>query len=1011
MRHSFLIALLTIISGYSNAQKYFQQEVNYTIAVTLDDKTHSLSATESIEYTNNSPDALPFIYMHVWPNAYKDHRSALCKQMMRDGDLSLYFADSIDRGHITALDFKVNDAAVSWDFDSTHQDIVKITLNTPLASGESVTISTPFTVKIPNGKFSRLGHVGESYMITQWYPKPAVYDKNGWNQMPYLTIGEFYSEYGSFDVSITLPKNYVLGATGDMVDGEAELAWLDKKAKVTEGIDLFPGDMSFPASEAQTKTLRFKQENVHDFAWFADKRWHVLKGSVELPHSKREVTTWAFFTNNEADLWKNSIEYINDATYYYSLWNGDYPYNHVTAVDGTISAGGGMEYPNITVIGGSGDALGLETVIMHEVGHNWFYGILGSNERNHPWMDEGLNSLNENRYLETKYPDPADQAMLPAKIGEFLDARMNHKDLYYVGYLFNARRAYDQPVELHSNEYTQVNYGAIVYGKTALVFDYLKAYLGDATFDQCMQAYFERWKYKHPQPEDLRAVFEEITHKDLSWFFDDMIQTNRTLDYKIVKAKDNHIQLKNTGDIKGPFNVAAFKGDSLVATQWYEGFEGDTEVDFPAGDYDVYRVDGIYEMPEFNRGNNSYKTSGLFKKKEPLQIKFLGSLDEMERKKLYYAPLLGWNEQNKWMAGLALYNNIAPQKKFDFVVAPMWSFHTGEYTGYANTGFNLYPRFSKVFQHVRLEAAGARFNRYFLSNSDNVVFEKFAPSLSIKFKKKELTQKHAHFVSFRSVLTNEIVSDPGYTIQNEFTNTFVGPSVETNSNMFNQFVYKFRHDRPLRPYNVSATVLQHESFVKADLALEYTVKYNEKGKQFWFRLYGGKFLQNDMDAVAFQRYRFRMDGQNGYSDYLYDEIFLDRGRSNNMLSQQFVDNEGAFKVPTILGANADWIASMNMKIDLPWRLPIALFADLGTSPLSITDAQTGLVTNDIQVLYDFGAYVSLVKNAVEVYFPFFVSSEIQNEYDVNGLNYGDRIRFIFHLNNANPFKIARNIAP
>ena len=258
-------------------------------------------------------------------------------------------------------------------------------------------------------------------MITQWYPKPAVYDNNGWHIMPYLNQGEFYSEFGSFDVKITLPSNYIIGATGNL-QNELEINYLNKLAKHTDTISVFSNDMSFPKSNLDTKTLHYKENNIHDFGWFADKRFNVLKGLVELPYSKDTVTLWCMFTNNEADLWKNSIEYMHDATYYYSLWNGDYPYKQCSAVDGTISAGGGMEYPGVTVIGEMNTAKALEEVIMHEVGHNWFYGMLGSNERSHPWMDEGLNTHNELRYMRTKYPGfniYLDQ--LPEKIIKLLD--------------------------------------------------------------------------------------------------------------------------------------------------------------------------------------------------------------------------------------------------------------------------------------------------------------------------------------------------------------------------------------------------------------------------------------------------------------------------------------------------------------------------------------------------------------------------------------------------------------
>ena len=216
------------------AQSYWQQEVNYIIEVTLDDTNHELNALVKMEYHNNSPDELREIYMHLWPNAYKNGSTALAKQKLENGNTLLHYASVEDRGYIDGLDFEVNGKKVAWELDAVHIDIGKLTLNEPLKPGNKIDITTPFHVKIPKGIFSRLGHMGESYQITQWYPKPAVYDKEGWHPMPYLDQGEFYSEFGSFDVSITLPENYVVGATGDLIDGEEELKWLDQRIVNTE---------------------------------------------------------------------------------------------------------------------------------------------------------------------------------------------------------------------------------------------------------------------------------------------------------------------------------------------------------------------------------------------------------------------------------------------------------------------------------------------------------------------------------------------------------------------------------------------------------------------------------------------------------------------------------------------------------------------------------------------------------------------------------------------------------
>ena len=293
----FFLLLSSSLIFSQESKTYFQQEVNYKINVKLDDVKNDLNADETLEYINNSPDELTFIWFHIWPNAYKNNNTPLAKQLIEEGNKKFYFAAEQERGWIDGLDFKVNGQAVKTESGASI-DIVKLILNTPLKPGDKATITTPFHVHIPIGVFSRLGHIGQQYQITQWYPKPSVYDKYGWHPIPYLNQGEFYSEFGSFDVSITLPKNYVLGATGTMVNGEEETAWLLKNAEETKAILKYnPHDTSFPASSAEMKTLRFTAQNVHDFGWFADKRYHVLHDEVILPHSKNKVDTWVMFTN------------------------------------------------------------------------------------------------------------------------------------------------------------------------------------------------------------------------------------------------------------------------------------------------------------------------------------------------------------------------------------------------------------------------------------------------------------------------------------------------------------------------------------------------------------------------------------------------------------------------------------------------------------------------------------------------------------------------------------------
>ena len=227
MKFRFINILL--LSILFSEQDYFQQNVNYEIDVKLNDSAHTLSAYEKIIYKNNSNDKLKFVWFHIWPNAYKNDSTAFAKQQFRLGSKKFKYTKDKDRGYIDSLDFSVDGNTTKWEYHPNWIDVVKVHLIKPLSPGDSVVIETPFFVKLPK-VISRLGHTGKHYEITQWYPKPAVYDKDGWHPMPYTNMGEFYSDFGTFDVKVTLPKEYRIMATGDIVNGEKEYKWLDSLA-------------------------------------------------------------------------------------------------------------------------------------------------------------------------------------------------------------------------------------------------------------------------------------------------------------------------------------------------------------------------------------------------------------------------------------------------------------------------------------------------------------------------------------------------------------------------------------------------------------------------------------------------------------------------------------------------------------------------------------------------------------------------------------------------------------
>ena len=681
-RSLLFIFIVSVISAQET--EYFQQNVDYNIEVTLNDTNHTLSAFEKLIYSNNSPDTLGFIWFHIWPNAYKDDSTAYAKQAGPNSRFAK--SDSSSRGFIDSLDFSVDGERVDWTYHPEWSDVLKVNLKKPLNPGESIIIETPFFVKLPK-VFSRLGHTGKHYEITQWYPKPAVFDNKGWHPMPYLNQGEFYSEFGSFDVRITLPKDYRIMATGDLINGESEYSWLDSLASVSDSINAL-SDKDFDnwlkskikisenknvpdTSDTELKTLHFHQKRVHDFAWFADKKWIVQKGNLSLTDSTQNVTLWSFYLPKNALTWKNSIEYLHDSGYWYSKYYGDYPYKHLTAVDGDLSAGGGMEYPNITVIASMPSKALLEMVIMHEVGHNWFYGILGTNERYHTWMDEGLNEYTCIRYWQDKYGKNGERFVISELVQNKLGIAKNLKFswLEYFQYAMTAKSSSVQPLSLKANEYNGSNYG-LNYSKTAVFTRFLQHYLGDEKMDEIMQDYYETWKYKHPYPEDLRKIFEKHTNKDLNWYFEGVLETTDYLDYSIDK-KRNQFTISNHGELKTPIEVVFYGSQhNELERRWLEGFDWIKSVQGPVGTWYAI-IDPDENMPDVKRENNSTR--------KELYFNWVWDQPNYYDHEVNILPwLFSYNFYNGWTPGAMLYKGGTPGYTSTTSIQPMWDFNNNQ---------------------------------------------------------------------------------------------------------------------------------------------------------------------------------------------------------------------------------------------------------------------------------------------------------------------------------------------
>jgi hypothetical protein len=504
LKNIFLLFYILFFTVSSIAQNnYWQQEVNFTISVSLNDKEYSLEAFEKIEYINHSPDTLHFIWFHIWPNAYKNDRTALSEQLLKGGRTDFYFSKPAEKGYINQLDFTVDGGNAAIVPDSANIDIVKVLLPKPLPPGNKTIITTPFKVKLPYN-FSRGGHVGNDYQVTQWFPKPAVYDSKGWHAMPYLDQGEFYSEFGSFDVEITAPSSFIVAATGALQDSVTLQQLKEKGIHTIEG---------------KTKIWHYKQDSIHDFAWFASKNFIVKYDTVTLP-SNKVIDVFSYY-KPKSKAWAESIAFAKDGIKKYSNWLGDYPYSIATVVQGSKNENiGGMEYPTITLIDLVTGGQELDATIVHEIGHNWFYGALASNERTHPWMDEGMNTYYQKRYELEKYGSYAHLKGAPFSLGKKLPDEEESLLLATMADIYK-----DQPIETPSQYFTSLNYDLISYYKASRWMKKMEEMLGQNEFDAAMKNYYRSWKFKHPYPEDFKASIEQASGKNLDQIFSELSKT------------------------------------------------------------------------------------------------------------------------------------------------------------------------------------------------------------------------------------------------------------------------------------------------------------------------------------------------------------------------------------------------------------------------------------------------------------------------------------------------------
>jgi len=601
--------------------KYWQNRADYQLNVALNEAANEIAGTEILSYTNNSPLKLNFIWMQLDQNLFReDSRGSAIVPLngSRNGGMGQKFDAGYKIKSVKILSGAKNEVAtaIQYMIEDTRMQLF-LPKDLP-ANGGNVKIQIEYSFISPDYGSDRMGILntknGKIFTVAQWYPRVAVFDDIvGWNTIPYTGPGEFYLEYGDFDINITTPNNMIVVSSGELLNPsevytpEQVKRWTaatnSEKTVVIRSAEEVTAASSRPTQKANLK-WHFKIKNARDASWAASSAFIIDAARINLPSGKKGLSISAYPVESKGDsAWGRSTEYVKSTIEYYSKKWFEFPYPAATAVAGQP---GGMEYPGIVFCGAKAQRGGLWGVNDHEFGHTWFPMIVGSNERQYGWMDEGfntfINSLSSDNFNNGEY-----KSKYPA-------------DKNRIGNMYTAPGL--EPILSYVDNYKERNNGTLSYSKPGEGLTLLReVILGHDRFDRAFQTYINRWAFKHPTPDDFFHTIENVAGESLQWFWRGWFVNNWRLDVSVRSvtyndttnyAKGAVITLDNLEKMAMPviLEIKTISGKKDRIKLPVEIWERNTAWSFRyqcAEEIESVTYDPDKVLPDFNPANNVWK--------------------------------------------------------------------------------------------------------------------------------------------------------------------------------------------------------------------------------------------------------------------------------------------------------------------------------------------------------------------------------------------------------------------
>ena len=838
------------------------QQNSILIKSTLNTTKNELLVQQQIIFHNTSDSVFNRVYLHNWPNSFKDRKTPLSKRFIENFRKDLYFSKKENLGYTTIKNLNVNYNSATFNSLKNQEDILEVHLNKPLQPKDSVLINTTYVVKIPSAKFTNYGITKTGYDLRFWYLTPVVYD-NGWQLMSNLNLDDLYEKCTDFIVDITVPKEYIVESNLYQYETKKEKAnnyYLVGKNKtdVILGIHKKPQLQTFKTKSINIHTDVISDELDPSFATtILDREINFIESYLgKYPHVNIYI--------DKATQSKNPIYGLNQLPKFLS------PFSNTFKWDITLFKALSKRYIENTII---------------------------LNKRKDYWLLDGIQNYLLIEYVEKFYPEVKllGKASNSWFLKRFSISKLDFNDKYPFIYQFTARTFLDQALTTPLDSLSNFNRKIVSKYKAGLGFRYLKGFLGDTILNQSLKEFYQKNQLKISNSTAFKKIVVAKTDKKIDWFFNDFTATNKKIDYtikNITKKNDSlNVVIKNKRNITTPVGLYGIKNEEIKFKKWITNIDSTKTITIKNEGFDkiVLNYENLY--PEYNTLDNWKSTKKkIFNK--PLKFSFFKDISRPEFNQLFYQPEINYNFYNGLILGVNLHNKPIIKRNLEFEVAPSFATKSGSIVGNFSILYNKFFEKTSIYKIAYGVAGGTS------DYAPNLSYKSIVPYVNVFFKRKSL--RDASTESLRAKLIH---------IDKE-----VAPlTVKTPQDSYSVLSLSYQYSKPdiIKEFRYSFSTEFAKNFSKAAVDLRFR-SLTSKDTQLDFRFFAGTFFSNNTTGDYFS---FGLDRSN---DYLFQLNYFGRSESTGIFSQQFIITEGGFKsiLPTRF-AN-QYMVSFNSSIGV-WR--------------------------------------------------------------------------------------------